>query len=453
MSALSACASAGKHGSAGKRPSEGMAPGKGATVGEVKTAAAVAAEPLTNGAVQNDESGRSKALKKTASVSVHGGEAKGRPRVKDSLTTPIVQTATYTFEDTAELIAYQESRYKSFEYGRYGNPTTEACEEKIRQMEVAEDCLISGSGMCSATTMLLSLVPAGGHIITTTDCYRRTRQFIQTFLPKMGITATVLDPADYEGLEKALDEHDATLYFSESPTNPYLRCIDVTRVSELCHAKGCAVCIDSTFATPCNQKVLTLGADLVIHSATKYLGGHNDVLAGAIAGKKELVDVVRKFHWILGGVVDPHASYLLLRGMKTLDIRVARQNETALKLARELEAHPKVAKVHYPGLESHPEHHIAKEQMEGFGGVISFEIDGGLERTSAFIDACELPYIAPSLGGVESLIEQPAVISYWDQGKEGRARVGILDNLVRFSCGIEAYEDIKDDLFQALEKV
>jgi len=385
---------------------------------------------------------------------VHGGEHKSRPRIRDSLTTPIVQTATYTFENTAELIAYQEDRYKSFEYGRYGNPTSEAVEWKIKKLEGAEDCLLQSSGMCSATTMLLSIVPAGGHIITTTDCYRRTRQFIQTFLPKMGISATVLDPADYEGLEKALKEHPNTaLYFSESPTNPYLRCIDIPKVKELCEPYGCAVCIDGTFATACNSKVLALGADLVLHSATKFLAGHNDVLAGVIAGRKDLVQAVRKFHHILGGVIDPHASYLLLRGLKTLDIRVKRQNETAMRLATELEAHPKVVRVHYPGLASHPEHDIAVRQMKGFGGVISFEIDGGLEDTSLFIDSCKLPYIAPSLGGVESLIEQPSVVSYWDQGVEGRKKIGIKDNLVRFSCGIEDFEDIRDDMFQALDVI
>ena len=214
-------------------------------------------------------------------TSVHGGERDGRPRVSDSLTTPIVQTATYTFQNTAEVIAYQEGRYGSYEYGRYGNPTTRTCEEKIRQLEGAEDCLVSSSGMNTATTMLLALVPAGGHIVTTTDCYRRTRQFIQTLLPKMGISATVIDPADLGALERVLHQHDVSLFFSESPTNPYLRCVDVRRISQLCHAAGALVCIDSTFATPINQRALALGADIVIHSATKYLAGHNDILAGS----------------------------------------------------------------------------------------------------------------------------------------------------------------------------
>lgn len=386
-------------------------------------------------------------------LAVHAGERLGRPRVSDCLTTPICQTSTYTFQNTAELIAYQEGRYGSYEYGRYGNPTTRACEEKIRILEGAEDCLVSASGMNSATTMLLALVPAGGHIVTTTDCYRRTRQFIQTVLPKMGISATVIDPSDLAALEEALGAHKCAVFFSESPTNPYLRCVDIPTIKALCEPSGCAVCIDSTFATPINQRALALGADLVLHSGTKYMAGHNDVLAGVIAGRPDLVQAIRSMHNVLGGTIDPHAAYLLLRGLKTLDLRVQRHNATALRLAAELEKHPKVACVHYPGLASHPDHAIAAAQMSGFGGVVSFEIDGDLWATAKFIDSVKLPYIAPSLGGVESLIEQPTVVSYWDQGPEKRAELGIKDNLVRYSCGIERYEDIWADFQQALDKL
>ncbi len=305
--------------------------------------------------------------------------------------------------------------------------------------------------MNSATTMLLALVPAGGHIVTTTDCYRRTRQFIQTLLPKMGITHTVIDPSDLGALRAALAKQHVSLFFSESPTNPYLRCVDVRAIAAACRPTGTLVCIDSTFATPVNQRALALGADLVLHSATKYLAGHNDVLAGAVAGSRELVGRVRAMHAILGGVIDPHAAYLLLRGMKTLSLRVARHNDDALRLARALARHPKVARVHYPGLPSHPDHAIAAAQMDGFGGVVSFEIKGDLWATAKFIDACKLPYIAPSLGGVESLIEQPTIISYWDQGPEKRAEIGIKDNLVRFSAGVEDYADIESDIMQALD--
>lgn len=386
-------------------------------------------------------------------IAVHGGERGGRPRVSDSLTTPIVQTSTYTFQDTAQLIAYQEGRYGSYEYGRYGNPTVRAAEEKLRALDGGQECLISASGMNAMTTLLLALMPAGGHCVTTTDCYRRTRQFIQTVLPKMGITSTVIDPSDLSALEAVLAERKVSLFFTESPTNPYLRCVDLPAASRLCRAAGALVVIDSTFATPVNQRALDLGADLVVHSATKYLAGHNDVLAGAVVGRTELIDAIRSLHNVLGGVVDPHAAYLLLRGIKTLPLRVERHNENAFEMARRLESHPKVRRVYYPGLESHPDHGIATEQMTGFGGVVSFEIDGDLNRTVRFIDAVELPYIAPSLGGVETLIEQPAVISYWDAGPAKRAELGIKDNLVRFSCGVEDFEDIWRDVSRALDKI
>nr|QKY14831.1 cystathionine gamma-synthase (CGS) [Polytomella parva] len=385
--------------------------------------------------------------------SVHAGERIGRPKVSDALTTPIVQTSTYFFKNTEELIAYQEERFDSYEYGRYGNPTSRTCEEKIKALEGAEDCVISASGMNAVTSMLLALIPANGHVVTTSDCYWRTRQFMLNFLPKMNIGMTVIKPNDFEGLEKALKKHKVTLFFTESPTNPYLRCVDIKRASELCHAHGAAVCIDSTFATPINQQAIALGADLVLHSGTKYLAGHNDVLAGALAGKKELVNTVRNFHHIMGGVVDPHAAYLLLRGMKTLQLRVERQNATALDLARRLEKHPKIARVWYPGVESHPDHAVAIKQMTGFGGVVSFEVKGGLQDCIKFIDNVKLPYIAPSLGGVESLIEMPAVQSYWTFGPERRAEIGIKENLIRFSAGIESVEDIWNDIVQALEFV
>jgi cystathionine beta-lyase/cystathionine gamma-synthase len=230
---------------------------------------------------------------------------------------------------------------ESYEYGRYGNPTAQVCEAKIKALEGAADCLVSASGMNAVTSMLLSLVPAGGHIVTTSDCYWRTRQFMQNFLPKMNIGVSVIKPNDLEALQLELKAHNVTLFFSESPTNPYLRCVDIPAISRLCHAAGAVVCIDSTFATPINQQALALGADLVLHSATKYLAGHNDVLAGALAGSPELVGKVREFHHIMGGVVDPHAAYLLLRGMKTLELRVERHNASAMEIAKRLEKHPK----------------------------------------------------------------------------------------------------------------
>jgi cystathionine gamma-synthase len=380
---------------------------------------------------------------------VHGGERGGRPRVADSLTTPIVQTSTFWFRDTQEVIDYQEGRHQSFEYGRYGNPTSNTLAEKIRVLEGAEDCLVSASGMSAVTTLLLALVPQGGHIITTTDCYRRTRQFIAEVLPKMGVEATIVEPSDLGALERAL-ERPTQIFFSESPTNPFLRVIDIPRITELCRARGTLVVVDSTFATPINQQAIELGADVVLHSATKYLAGHNDVMAGALAGRRAVLEPVRALLGVLGSVVDPHAAYLVLRGIKTLDVRVERHNRNALAIARHLERHPRVARVHYPGLESHPDHAIAVQQMQGFSGVVSFEIDGDFQTTAKFIDALEIPYIAPSLGGPESLVEQPLVVSYWDTSPEVRERLGISDTLVRYACGLEDTDDLIADLDQAL---
>lgn len=392
-------------------------------------------------------------LSSDGSVAIHAGERLGRGIVTDAITTPVVNTSAYFFKKTSDLIDFKEKRAKSFEYGRYGNPTTAVVEEKLSALEGAESTLIMASGMCASTVMLMALVPAGGHIVTTTDCYRKTRIFIETFLPKMGIKATVIDPADYGALERTLANNDVSLFFTESPTNPFLRCVDVELVSKLCHAKGTIVCIDGTFATPLNQKALAFGADLVLHSATKYIAGHNDVIAGYISGSQKLVSQIRTLHHVLGGTLNPNAAYLIIRGMKTLHLRVQQQNSTASRMAEILEAHPKVKHVYYPGLKSHPEHHVAKKQMSGYGGVVSFEVDGDLLTTAKFVDALRIPYIAPSFGGCESIVDQPAIMSYWDLSQSERAKYGILDNLVRFSFGVEDFEDLKTDILQALEKI
>jgi len=386
---------------------------------------------------------------------VHGGPVPddSSEGYSDTINTPLVQTATYTFTSTEELVRYQEGSHPSFEYGRYGNYTTLAAERAICSLEDADDCLISSSGMNTATTMLLALCQPGSHLVTTTDCYRRTRQFIQSMLPKMGVSYDVVQPGDYESLTDAINPN-TSIFFTESPTNPYLRCVDIERARSISDQQSncnCAVVIDSTFATPVNQLPLTLGAHLVVHSASKYLAGHHDVLAGALAGSTELVQAVRELHAVLGGVADPHAAWLLIRGMKTLPLRVRQSNSSAQRIAETLSSHPLVTRVHYPGLNSHSDHQVAMKQMTGFGGVLSFEVDGNLWDTAAVVDNVKLPYIAPSLGGTESLIEQPAVISYWDQSEAGRAKLGIRDNLIRLALGIEDAEDLERDLLNALD--
>ncbi|KAK7295391.1 hypothetical protein RJT34_18298 [Clitoria ternatea] len=413
----------------------------------------VPAGAAENGAVQLKHSSYSSFLKSDASKTIHAAERLGRGIVTDAITTPVVNTSAYFFEKTSDLIDFKENRHVSYEYGRYGNPTTVVLEEKISALEGAESTVIMASGMCASIVMMMALIPAGGHLVTTTDCYRKTRIFIEAVLPKMGITATVIDPADYGGLESALEQNNVSLFFTESPTNPFLRCVDIKLVSELCRRKGTVFCVDGTFATPLNQKGLALGADLVLHSLTKYMGGHHDVLGGCISGSVKLVSQVRTLHHILGGTLNPNAAYLFIRGMKTLHLRVQQQNSTGMRMAEILEAHPKVKRVYYPGLPSHPEHELAKRQMTGFGGVVSFEIDGDLETTIKFIDSLKIPYIAASFGGCESIVDQPAILSYWDLPQSERAKYKIHDNLVRFSFGVEDFEDLKADVLQALEAI
>lgn len=381
---------------------------------------------------------------------VHGGERE-HP-ASDAVTTPIYQTSTYWFRDSEELRAYQEGRIARDEYGRYGNPTWRAAERKLADLETAEDAVLFASGMCAATTTFFALLEPGSHLVTTSDCYRRTRQFMQSYLARMGVETTVIEPANPTKLADAI-RPETRMFFTESPTNPYLRVIDVAEAARVAHARGVIVAIDATFATPVNQRPLADGADLVLHSATKYLGGHNDLLAGAVAGGNALVKRLRDAVGVLGGVTDAHSAWLLNRGMKTLALRVARHNDNALGVARMLEGHPRVRRVWYPGLASHPDHETAKRTMSGFGGVVSFELEADLQGAMRFVDACRVPYIAPSLGGVESLIEMPVLMSYWDKSPEERRELGITDSLVRLSCGIEDLPDLLADLEQALRAI
>jgi len=387
--------------------------------------------------------------------SVHAGRA--RHNAHHSLTVPVVQTATYTFEDTADLCAFQEARMwggakDRTEYGRYGNPTVAACEAKLAALDHGDEAILFASGMAAVTSVLLAMLPAGAHIVIGDDCYRRTRQFCLTFLKRLGISTTVVPMGDLAALEAAL-QPNTRLIISESPTNPYLRVVDLPRLVEVARRHGVKTLIDATFATPINQCPLDFGVDLVVHSATKYLSGHNDLLAGVVVGQAGLIDSLRQSLGVLGGVSDPHNAALLLRGLKTLALRVERQNENGQRVAEFLETHPRVQRVWYPGLPSHPDHEVARTQMLGFGGVVSFEIEGALEDTSRFIDALEIPLIAPSLGGVETLVEQPALMSYYELSTEERLAVGIKDNLVRLALGVEDADDLIADLEQALDKI
>ena len=402
---------------------------------------------------RHDECG--KATPGPNTLSVHGGD--NRARAHQAIPMPIIQTATYAFADTADLVNFMRQRSIGAhiegreDYGRYGNPTVQSVERKVAALEHADDAVLFSSGMGAMTTLLLASLPAGAHLVMTDDCYRRTRQFCLVFLKRLGIETTVVPMGDYTALESAIQPKKTRFVISESPTNPYLRCVDLERLAGIARNNRVQTIIDSTFGTPINQRPLEFGIDYVVHSATKYMGGHHDLLAGVVVGSKGRVAALRDARGVLGGIVDPQNAYLLERGLKTLGLRVQQQNETALAVARYLEAHPRIERVWYPGLPSHPDHEVARRQMSGFGGVVSFEVRGVLEDASRFIDSMEIPYIAPSLGGVDSLIEQPALMSYFEKTTEERLELGIKDNLVRFALGVEDPGDIIADLERALE--
>ncbi len=366
---------------------------------------------------------------------------------------PIVCSATYGFGNSAEIAALFDGEVEREEYGRYGNPTVRLAERKLAALEGADDALLFPSGMSAITTLLLSMLRPGDHVLLTSDCYRRTRQFIGTYLARFGVLHTAVEPGDDAALEAAVVPDKTRLIFSEAPTNPYLRVVDVPRLAEIRRRHPrIKLVIDATLGTPANFRPLELGADLVVHSCTKYLAGHNDLLAGSIAGSRELVSApCRDARGVFGGMPDPHGAYLLIRGLKTFAVRLRAHNQNGLAVARFLAEHPRVERVYYPGLESHPDHRVAARQFTGgFGGMVSFLVRGDLAATARFIDGCRLATVGPSMGGVETLIEQPAYMSFYELSSEQRAAIGIADNLVRLSVGLEDARDLIADLDRAL---
>jgi cystathionine gamma-synthase len=399
-----------------------------------------------------------------STTAVHGTLAKRQPHANRALITPLLQTATYTFADTADLCRFQEAKLWGgglegrSEYARYGNPTVRAVEKRLAALEHAGDALLFPSGMAAITQTLLTILPTGAHVILTDDCYRKTAVFCETFLKRLGISHTRVPAADFDALTAAI-RPETRIIFGESPTNPYLRVTDLERLAAIAAPfPRIKTVIDATFATPINLNPLDLGINLVIHSATKYLSGHNDILAGVVAGEAGLLHALRQSQGVLGSVVAPQTALLLERGLKTLALRVGRQNATAQTVAEFLAAHSGVAQVWYPGLAGHPDHAVARRQMRGFGGVVSFTVRptrdvAPLAAASRFIDALTLPHIAASLGGTETLVEQPALMSYFELSTAERGALGIHDNLVRLALGIEDSADILADLAQALEKI
>ena len=381
-------------------------------------------------------------------LSVYAGEE--HINAYNSITTPIIQTSTFVFKDAQAIDDYTLRNADRYEYGRYGNPTQTAAEQKLAALEGADDAILFSSGMSAITTTFLAFLKSGDHIVTTDDAYKKTLEFCQAVLPQFGIETTVVSVHDYEAMEAAL-KPNTRIFFSESPTNPYLNVMDLERLAKMVAGRNIILISDSTFATPYNQRPLELGVDLVIHSCTKYLAGHNDILAGVVLGPSQMIETIREFHKTMGGVIGPFSSYMLIRGLKTFALRMERLNENGQKIAEYLERHPRIFHVYYPGLPHHKYYDLARRTMRGFGGVVTFEVDADLKGTRDFLDRLKILRIGPSFGGVESLVTHPATVSYYKNTKEEREALGIKDNLVRLAAGIEEAETLIEDLDQALK--
>ncbi len=381
---------------------------------------------------------------------VHAGES--RQKGGNALTDAIYCTATYTFADTDAVLDFVERKHPREEYGRYGNPSEKVAEAKLAAIEGGEAALLYSTGMSAVAGLLMATLQAGDEVVLFDECYHRSREFCTKYLSRFGVVTHQVPACDYQAMEAAINP-STKLLISESPTNPHLSVVDLERFAEIGRKHNVATVIDATLATPFNLRPLEWGVDFVVHSVTKYLAGHNDMLGGAVISSAERMEPLRKLRGVMGMINGPHSIYLLLRGLKTFELRMQRQNENGLAVARFLESHPRVEKVYYPGLPSHRDHELAKRQMRGFGGLITFLVkDADARQTAAVVDAVQIPRIGPSLGGVESLIEQPIVMSYHDYTPEQRRAVGIPDNMVRLACGIENTDDLVADLAQALER-
>lgn len=363
---------------------------------------------------------------------------------------PIFQTSTFSFPNVEEGAARFSGRQPGYIYSRIDNPTVKALEENIAVMEGAWGAMATGSGMAAITTMFLALLDRDAHVVAADALYGPSRVVLETQFSRFGVTSSFVSVDDIEDIGCAMRPETKVVYI-ETPTNPTLEIIDIARVAEIAHAHGALLAVDNTFASPYLQRPIEFGADIVVHSLTKYINGHSDVVGGAIAtASEELHKRLRKTLNLFGGVMDPHQAWLVLRGARTLPLRVERSQENAMKIAEFLETHPKIAWVRYPGLLSHPGRELAKRQMDGFGAMICFGVRGGLEGGITLMNNVRLITLAVSLGGVESLIEHPASMTHASLPREEREKSGITDEMVRLSVGCEAFEDLRDDLDQAL---
>jgi methionine-gamma-lyase len=381
-----------------------------------------------------------------ATRAIHSGEAGHGSN--GPVTAPIVRSSTFTFASTAEMKRWAEGKSKAYIYTRYGNPTLEVAEAKIAALEGGEAALVTASGMAAISSALLGVLSAGDELIATRQLYGGSYRLLRDVLPRLGIVVRYVEN-DLGGMEQLVGPRTRALYV-ETPTNPTLRLVDLRKAAALARRHKLVSLIDNTFASPLLQNPLAFGFDLVVHSATKYLGGHSDLIAGAVAGSRQWVDRARQMVIHLGGSMDPGAAFLLNRGLKTLAVRVERQCQTAMAVARFLECHPRVARVHYPGLKSHPDHELARRQMKGFGAMLAFDLKGGLSVARGFCDRVGLFKLAVSLGGTESLVVLPIYTTHYRMSREELAAAGVTPGTVRVSIGLEDAADLLDDLRRAL---
>lgn len=385
-----------------------------------------------------------------STLSVHAGE--DRQKYGDAITDAIFAASTYTFTDTQSVIDFIEQKLPREEYGRYGNPSEKVVERKLAALDGGETALLFSTGMAALVGLLMTKLNAGDEVIFFDECYHRSREFCSKHMSRFGVITRQVKACDYEAMEAAITPN-TKLLISESPTNPHLSIVDLDRFAAIGKRHHVETLIDATLGTPYNINPLAAGIDYVLHSATKYLGGHNDLLAGALIGSQKKLEPIRKLRGIMGSINSPQNIYLLQRGLKTFELRMQRHNENGLAVAQFLNAHPRIERVYYPGLPSHPYHEVAQRTMRGFGGLITFLVkDADWRQTADVVDAVHIPRIGPSLGGVESLIEQPLVMSYYEQPPADRKRFGIPDNMIRLACGIENSVDLIADLAQALDR-
>lgn len=367
----------------------------------------------------------------------------------DPLTTPVYETTTYVFDSAQQVLDYNEGRSGKYLYTRYGNPTVAAVEKTVARLEGADAALLVSSGQAATSTALLALASAGDEIVCSAAVYGGTLHLLADMFPRLGLATRFVAVEELREPARVLSDRTRVIWF-ESPINPTLRCVDIAAVAAAARDRGVVSVVDNTFASPVNQQPIALGVDVVMHSATKYLNGHSDVTAGVLAGRADLVARMEKIRRMFGTILDPRAAYSLGRGLKTLAVRVARQNASAAAIAEWLSRDPRVAAVYYPGLPQHPDHAVARRQMRGFGGMICIDLAGGYEAAARFFDRLTVVQRAASLGGVESLCSLPILTSQWGHSDEDLRKAGVTRGMARLSIGLEDPDDLIADLDQAL---